>query len=106
MPVDYTNNYSVCPHCSTLVHNLALHVYTVDDADVNLCPGCGGVISVKHAYNYDMYLPTSDQCTYTIHCLQKQESKLTNALKQVHDTITKLEVLRELAKEKESKING
>jgi hypothetical protein len=74
----------------------------VDGAVVIGCPCCHAIIAVKSeavALDYSDYLPTEEQLTYTIHCLLKQKTKLSHALKQVHATITKLEVLRELAKE-------
>ena len=44
----------------------------------------------------------SDEIRYTIHCLLKQEDKLKNALTQVRNTITKLDIMLECAIEKEN----
>ena len=86
------------------ITNLELTVREVDGVTLVCCPHCNSTLFVKsdlQALSAKQFSLTSDQCSYTIHCLQKQEVKLQHALKQVHETITTLEILRELAKEKE-----
>ena len=94
--------YTECNFCRRRFDTEDLVVHEVDGAVVIGCPCCHSIIAVKSEVterDYSEYLPTAEQLTYTIHCLMKQKAKLSHALKQVHATITKLEVLRELAKE-------
>lgn len=95
--------YSYCTECETNIEHSLLEVFEVDGVTLVGCPRCGNIMSAKadSPVSNDAYMLTTDQCTYTIHCLLKQEAKLQHALAQVHHTITKLEILRELAKEKE-----
>jgi uncharacterized Zn finger protein (UPF0148 family) len=95
-----TLTYTFCTRCHT---NIEESLLIAGDADNLYCPVCDTLVK-KKAPPKKEYALTVDQCTYTIHCLQKQEIKLNHALKQVHDTITTLEILRELAKEKENGI--
>lgn len=91
-----------CKTCGKSVDRSNLIKDTVDSVELIYCPVCRSVLSAKIPANvYADYLPTVDQINYTIHCLQKQEAKVTNALKQLHETITKLDILREMSKEKE-----
>lgn len=96
------SNYTYCKNCKKNIFHTELIVEEVDGATVIGCPSCHKIIAVKTeavALDYSAYLPSPDQITYTIHCLQKQAVKLNHALSQVTQTITKLEVLRELALE-------
>lgn len=96
--------YMHCIKCSHNIHRDCTGLQEINDIVIITCPVCGAILDAQAKsapLAYSDYLPTVDQCTYTIHCLQKQEAKLSNALKQIHDTITKLDILREIAKEKE-----
>lgn len=104
-------NQPVCKHCGVSIDVEATPKEVINNEGqpsvlIVYCPACRGVLGAfaeaipTGKEQYSMYLPSVDECTYTIHCLLKQESKLQRALEQVHGTITKLEVLRELAKEK------
>jgi PleD family two-component response regulator len=64
----------------------------------------GGVdtIAPPPKLNIEEFLPTVDQLNYAIHCLKKQIVKVEHAHRQLHDTITKFDILREYLKEKES----
>jgi hypothetical protein len=96
--------YTFCKHCEKNIHCTELHVEEVDGATVIGCPSCHRIMAVKteeQELDYSQYLPSPDQITYTIHCLMKQATKLKHAMAQVAQTITKLEVLRELAQENE-----
>jgi len=98
------NEFTICKHCEKNIHFTELHVEEVDGATVIGCPLCHRIMSVKteeQELDYSQYLPSPDQITYTIHCLMKQAAKLKHAMAQVAQTITKLEVLRELAQENE-----
>lgn len=92
-----------CTNCGRNIVNDCLHISEVDRATIISCPICHQILAVKSEAvpDYEEYLLTVDQYNYTIHCLLKQEVKLKNALTQVHHTVTKLEILRELAREKE-----
>lgn len=50
------------------------------------------------------YLPDPDQCRYALHLFNKQLAKLEHARRQLHDMITKFEILlqRSIEKERES----
>lgn len=56
----------------------------------------------KELAKAELFALTPDEIRYTIHSLTKQETKLKNALKQVHSTVTKLMIMLETALEKES----
>lgn len=96
--------YTHCNFCTYHIPNSELVIKEVDGATVISCPDCLTILAVKveqTQMDYSEFLPNVDEINYTIHCLHKQATKLSSGLVQLYSTITKFEILRELAKEKE-----
>ncbi|BCS54078.1 hypothetical protein [Geobacter sp. SVR] len=101
------NKDTYCRKCWLRLRKLApLTCYERADGAAYHCSFCGDFI---YAERFDTVMPeqdyslTQDELRYTIHSLQKQLAKVGNARAQLITTITKLEIMLELAKEKEVK---
>ena len=71
------------------------------------CPICSNVLNnkpeVKPITSYSEFLPDEDQVRYLRHIVEKQLHKVEHAQKQLYSILGKLEIMSEMAKEKESK---
>lgn len=106
------NDLIICTKCWYAVSKDLLEEYEGVDGFMYHCPVCNKyqftipyteedlkVEEVKPKIDVAL---NSDEIRYTIHCLLKQEDKLKNALSQIHNTITKLDIMLECAIEKEN----
>lgn len=85
-----------CPRCFQLLVTYSDHREGCEEDEAAPCDGCG----------VTDYLPTEDQCRYSLHLYEKQIAKLQNAMDQLNEMVTKTQVLMELAHEREAADGG
>lgn len=100
------NVFVECNYCESLIHVDALVEYECVDDFMYHCPNCNNYVG-KVPYPVEPEAPvtsdydlTTDEIRYTLHILTKQLQKVDNARKQLHSTVTKLEIMLEVTKEK------
>lgn len=108
--------YKFCKGCGHNIEVGSMDSYEVVDGILHHCPRCNHPL-VKETFSgvqadyadptksiaeYAQFLPTVDQLNYVEYILNKQLAKVTKAQKQLFETITKIQIMREIAKENEA----
>jgi hypothetical protein len=109
--------YKFCCGCGRNIEIGSMERYETVDGFLYHCPVCDHPMIVENdtgvvadyvdqrkqprRVDYSEFLPNVDQLNYLAHIVSKQEGKLQHALKQVHTINTKIQIMKELAKEQE-----